>query len=72
MKKCFVTGATGFIGHRLLEKLVENEYYAVGCVRTESQTETILTDSVVIKDISFFNRWNQVLEGVNVIVHLAG
>ncbi|SVD56971.1 uncharacterized protein METZ01_LOCUS409825, partial [marine metagenome] len=44
---------------------------AVGCVRTESQSEDLNSESVVIEDIVSFGQWDEILNGYTAIIHLA-
>jgi nucleoside-diphosphate-sugar epimerase len=66
-----ITGANGYIGRKIMKMFSENNMAVLGCVRTTKQAEEMPADSVVVEDISLFNQWHQVLEGVDVIVHLA-
>lgn len=46
MKKALVTGATGFIGSRLVKELIDNKIEVVALVRDIEKAKTLLGDSV--------------------------
>ena len=69
--RSLITGASGYIGHRLLSMCIEHNLPIVGCVRNRKQAKAIPTDSVIVEDIVSFNQWDQVLKGIDIIVHLA-
>ncbi len=61
-----MTGATGFVGKRLVEKMREAGYTVIRAVRHSGFGE-----GVVVGDIDGHTAWRQALQGVDVIVHLA-
>ena len=69
-----VTGATGFIGKRLVKKLVEEGRKVRCLVRDISKTEELSYPSVdfFIGDIRNLNSVKGAMEGIDVVYHLAG
>ena len=67
----FITGANGYIGHKLISLCSDKNLRAVGCVRTQSQSDALNSESVVIKDIVPFDQWDEILNGFNTVIHLA-
>ncbi len=68
--KVFVTGATGFIGRRLVEKLIANKEEVVALVRG-SQHKLPQEVHVVCGDILSPDSWKNALCGCGKIYHLA-
>jgi nucleoside-diphosphate-sugar epimerase len=66
----FVTGAEGFIGSRLCERLRTAGHRVIGGIRG-SGGELGASHSCVRIDIGGFRHWGAALEGVDVVVHLA-
>ena len=69
-----VTGATGFIGKRLVKKLVEEGRNVRCLVRDTSKTEELsyLNVDFFIGDIRNLNSLKEAMEGIDVVYHLAG
>lgn len=66
--KILVTGASGFVGTALCERLIQDKFSVIKVVRkTYSKT-----NEIVIKDISTVSNWRDVLADVDVVIHLAG
>ncbi len=72
MKRVLVTGASGFVGRALLERLRHEDCEVVAAVRTAGslQTRDGLTEGVV-GDLTLFDDWARLLHGVDAVVHLA-
>jgi nucleoside-diphosphate-sugar epimerase len=69
----FVTGANGFIGRALCDKLIVDGYQVRGAVREEAQLMAlpIEIEGVLVGDISPATDWHEALGGIDVVVHLA-
>ena len=70
-KRVLVTGASGFIGRPLVDALLRAGY----AVRAVTRRQTSFPDSVeavVIPDLKNPIDWTPILQGVDIIVHLAG
>ncbi len=63
-----VTGAAGFVGKALCKRLLSQDQEFIRVVRNGTSKE----NEVVIQDISVFQDWGKILEGVNTVIHLAG
>ncbi|KAK3623643.1 hypothetical protein LTR56_021506 [Elasticomyces elasticus] len=79
-KLFFITGATGFIGVRVLHAVLEAEHRARISVRSEAQIIDIMTllsryigemEFVVVPDITIPDAFSHVLHGVDYILHIA-
>lgn len=69
--KILITGATGFIGSRLVERLHSSNHTVVAAVRRAA----VLPDgvySVQVGDIDDQTDWSSALTGIDVVFHLAG
>tara|TARA_R110001583_G_C5671425_1_gene411180 strand:- start:4945 stop:5904 length:960 start_codon:yes stop_codon:yes gene_type:complete len=69
--KVLVTGANGFVGTTLVTQLFANNFEVIGTVRSK---DSILPDGVprfLISDIADEIHWNNMLEGVSVVIHTA-
>jgi nucleoside-diphosphate-sugar epimerase len=69
--KILVTGANGFVGNAMVKQLLADKHEVMGIVRS---TASILPDGVgrfLISDISAKTNWDNILEGVNVVIHTA-
>ena len=76
MGPLFLTGATGFVGRRLLERLPATQHSDVRCLtRHPAQLPEPRTDGVrleaVVGDLSSPDRWAERLAGVETVLHLA-
>jgi dihydroflavonol-4-reductase len=72
--KVLVTGGTGFIGSRLIERLHERGWDVV-CVskdRLNCGSLEALGVEAILGDLTNGIAWNKVLEGVDVVYHVAG
>jgi nucleoside-diphosphate-sugar epimerase len=70
--KVLVTGATGFIGGRIVTKLLDEGHQVVGLVRSTSNTEG-LPKNIEIKEADLFDMASleDAVEGVEVVIHTA-
>ncbi|MBM9513716.1 UDP-glucose 4-epimerase family protein [Desulfogranum marinum] len=72
MKQILVTGATGFIGRGLCEKLHNSHCKVRAAVRTEKSTKLPGSlDQSIVGDIGPSTNWEKALLHVDCIVHLA-
>lgn len=70
--KILVTGATGFIGHALLEHVTgRQEFSARGTVRRQVDDSPVGVESVHVVDVNAETDWRAAVTGMNVIVHTA-
>ncbi|MCT4716404.1 NAD-dependent epimerase/dehydratase family protein [Enterobacteriaceae bacterium H18W14] len=67
--KILVTGATGFVGSKLMTELKAKNYDVAGTSRRSLQT---MPELINIGDISEQTDWSRVLNGCDVVVHTAG
>src|ERR1019366_6528874 len=70
-KRILVTGASGFVGRPLVAALLRAGYV----VRAVTRRQVSLPDSVeaaIIPDLKNPIDWNPILQGVYIVVHLAG
>jgi len=73
-KRVLLTGATGFIGSHLAEKLVKCDFDVLCVVRKTSDISHLKTLKLTIKEgnLSDANSIKKVLDGVDIIIHNAG
>lgn len=71
--RVLVTGATGFVGRGLIHACADSDDIDVlAAIRTAHGGAEPNVDVVVVGDISGEVNWARALEGVDVVVHLAG
>lgn len=74
--RVLVTGANGFVGRHLIRRLIAEETAVRAIVRTRSRPAVDVPagrgDVVAVGDIESRVDWRRHLEGVDVVVHLAG
>ncbi|WP_449392821.1 NAD-dependent epimerase/dehydratase family protein [Eoetvoesiella caeni] len=71
--KILVSGASGFIGAPLILKLRSNaSYETVAAVRNGKRGRCTGVDVMEIADLSDIEAWGAALQGVDVVIHLAG
>lgn len=69
--KAFVTGASGFIGRALCTDLRRRGHHVTAAVRNASAS--VDADRVVqVPDLTSTTRWDGLLDGIDVVFHLAG
>lgn len=71
MKRVLLTGANGFVGRRLSQELRANGWRVREVVRRPSEIESSGVESVQIEDIAAHPDWSEILQNVDVVVHLA-
>ncbi len=72
--KILVTGASGFVGKALCERLILDNFSVIKVVRKHyaNTKDSIITNEILINDISTISNWLDFLANVDVVVHLAG
>lgn len=71
MNNIYVTGATGFIGQHLIEKLLADNFKVSAAVRVRNEELSADITQEEIGDISLENDWEAKLKGADTIIHLA-
>ncbi len=68
-----VTGANGFIGYKLCEKVLNTGWHVRGTVRPSTYRNNLPSgvDVVPIEEIGPLTDWSKVMSGVDTVVHLA-
>lgn len=74
--RVLVTSANGFIGRYLVPSLLERGYAVRGTVRIAQASVALglmpAADIVTLEDIGPETNWNNTLDGVDAVIHLAG
>ncbi len=70
MNRVLVTGATGFVGHRLYSQLLHDEFDVVAAVRSKSNAG-IGCEQVVVGALGVDTDWKDALTGVDYVIHTA-
>lgn len=68
--KVLVTGANGFVGQHLTKQFAKKSFDVIKIVRKSNNLKD--QDNIVCKDISSNTKWHDVLNKVDVVIHLAG
>lgn len=73
MHNVLITGANGFVGRTLCEKLLEEGWHVIGAVRSAKNLGSLPSgvNPVHIKLISPETNWSEAMEGIDTVVHLA-
>lgn len=71
MTRVLVTGATGFIGRMLCERLAESGYVVRAAVRTARPLPSCIAESAVTGSLGTATDWGAALQGVGLVVHAA-
>jgi len=69
--KVLLTGATGFVGKAVSEKLIETGVYLVASVREKSEILSHQVSQVLISDLTSETDWSLALKSVDVVIHSA-
>lgn len=71
--KLLLTGATGFVGHAVLQQLCASPHYHIAAVaRQKASAQAANLDWVPVGNLSAQTHWTAALAGVQVVLHLAG
>jgi UDP-glucose 4-epimerase len=70
--RVLVTGASGFIGHAIMNRLSDDEFLPIAAIRRKSSSTPMQWHSVEVGDLGRNTCWLEVLQGVECIVHTAG
>lgn len=74
-KSVLVTGATGFIGSALVERLAQDGFHVpIAAVRSRERAGLVLppaVDRIHIGNLTGATDWSEALEGIDVVVHAA-
>ena len=65
-----VTGATGFVGSRLVERLVREKKSVKACVRQRNNL-SFTTITTIIDDLTESTDWTSALSGIEAVIHSA-
>lgn len=68
-KKILITGATGFVGSRLCERLLNNNINFKAVIRKASANKTL--NEIIVKDLAKEPLNGEDLDGIDTIIHLA-
>jgi nucleoside-diphosphate-sugar epimerase len=71
MKRVLVTGASGFVGSRLLAYLGAAGHQPIAALRGSSDCSSLVTPYVRVGDLLPDTDWTRALENVDVVVHAA-
>lgn len=66
-----VTGATGFVGSRLLQLLLKNKFQVSAVSRRPVDGQPLSVNSHTVGNINSNTDWGEVLQGVDVVIHTA-
>jgi nucleoside-diphosphate-sugar epimerase len=71
MKTILITGATGFIGGHLIDRLQQQSWQLIAAVRKDSSQLPAQVKSIVIGEITPDTDWGEALRSVDIVIHLA-
>ncbi len=71
MEKVLVTGARGFLGKKIVKKLLEKNYYVVAFSRTIDQELKDLPIKTISGDITNYEQIYDALKGIDGVFHVA-
>lgn len=71
--KVLVTGATGFVGHFLCDRLLAQGFSVRGTLLTSENPSSLVdgVESVAVEPLGDDTQWNHALAGVDTVIHLA-
>lgn len=71
MTNILITGATGFVGKRLIEKLIKDGYHITAIVRNSNKL-SYPVNYITLSSIDGATQWQSILKNHQVVIHLAG
>ena len=71
MNKILITGATGFVGHMLVGRVLESDHGIRVALRQDSNLFPSGIDKAIVEILGEKTNWNEALELVDVVIHLA-
>lgn len=72
MKNLLVTGATGFLGRAILNRLInDSQYSLVAAVRRETHELLPCIRPVLVGNLDKATNWSQALSAIDVVIHTA-
>lgn len=72
MRTVLITGANGFVGKGVLDRLARERFSIRGAVREFVADRAATVDMVSVGDIGPTTDWSEALRGGEVVIHLAG
>lgn len=72
LRKCLVTGASGFIGSALVRALIVDRDVRIALRPSTNASVARIAEVVQIPDIGPVTDWREALGGVGTVIHLAG
>ncbi len=71
--KIFITGGTGFLGQRVIERLQKEGFQLIGLARSENSVNVLKTLHVepILGSLENIDAWKHKLENIDVLIHCA-
>ena len=67
-----ITGATGFVGSRIIQKLIPDERYTpLAAIRRQSAHVAESVGTVVVGELGLDTKWGEALRNVDIVIHTA-
>jgi UDP-glucose 4-epimerase len=71
MTRVLITGATGFVGRVLCDRLSQGGYLVRAALRIDHPMPAGVSEKAVVGDIGSGTDWSRALDGVDLVIHLA-
>jgi len=73
VRKIFITGGSGFLGQRIIERLKKEQFEIIGLARSESSKNKLVSLGItpVSGDLVNVEEWEGSLKNIDVIIHCA-